>query len=192
MAEAVEQERRITLAEFEQRVAAAADGRRLELVDGRIVMMSNPTETHEQIVSNLGAPLKLAMDGRNCRTYLGGMRVQANDDLGRFDGCRPDIVVRCGPRGDRTWITDPVVVVEVLSPSTMDVDRGRKLWFYKSLASVSHILLIYTDQMRVEHYRRTDGDWSMEVLTRPGDDLVLDAVAYRIDLGRIYFDLPIG
>lgn len=192
MAEAVEQERRITLAEFEQRVAAAADGRRLELVDGRIVMMSNPTETHEQIVSNLGAPLKLAMDGRNCRTYLGGMRVQANDDLGRFDGCRPDIVVRCGPRSDRTWITDPVVVVEVLSPSTMDVDRGRKLWFYKSLASVSHILLIYTDQMRVEHYRRTDGDWSMEVLTRPGDDLVLDAVAYRIDLGRIYFDLPIG
>lgn len=192
MAEAVEQERRITLAEFEQRVAAAADGRRLELVDGRIVMMSNPTETHEQIVSNLGAPLKLAMDGRNCRTYLGGMRVQANDDLGRFDGCRPDIVVRCGPRGDRTWITDPVVVVEVLSPSTMDVDRGRKLWFYKSLASVSHILLIYTDQMRVEHYRRIDGDWSMEVLTRPGDDLVLDAVAYRIDLGRIYFDLPIG
>ncbi|TPQ51326.1 Uma2 family endonuclease [Prosthecomicrobium hirschii] len=192
MAEAVEQERRITLAEFEQRVAAAADGRRLELVDGRIVMMSNPTETHEQIVSNLGAPLKLAMDGRNCRTYLGGIRVQANDDLGRFDGCRSDIVVRCGPRGDRTWITDPVVVVEVLSPSTMDVDRGRKLWFYKSLASVSHILLIYTDQMRVEHYRRTDGDWSMEVLTRPGDDLVLDAVAYRIDLGRIYFDLPIG
>ncbi|MBT9291047.1 Uma2 family endonuclease [Prosthecodimorpha staleyi] len=129
MAEAVEQERPITLAEFERRAADAADGLRLELVDGRIVMMSNPTETHEQIVSNLGAPLKLAMDDRNCRTSLGGMRVQANDDLGRFDGCRPDIVVRCGPRGDRTWITDPVVVVEVLSPSTMDVDRGRKLWF---------------------------------------------------------------
>ncbi|MBT9291048.1 hypothetical protein [Prosthecodimorpha staleyi] len=46
--------------------------------------------------------------------------------------------------------------------------------------------------MRVEHYRRAGGDWSMEVLTRPGDDLVLDAVAYRFDLGRIYFDLPIG
>ena len=50
---------------------------------------------------------------------------------------RPDIVVRSGPPSNNTFITDPVVVVEVLSPSTMDRDRGRKLQFYKELPTSS-------------------------------------------------------
>jgi Putative restriction endonuclease len=51
---------------------------------------------------------------------------------------RPDIVVRSGPPSNNTFITDPVVVVEVLSPSTMDRDRGRKLQFYKELPTAAH------------------------------------------------------
>jgi Uma2 family endonuclease len=57
------------------------------------------------------------------------VRVQADDNSKAFNKFKPDVVVRCGPPGTAAYITDPVVVVEVLSPSTMDNDRGPKLRF---------------------------------------------------------------
>ena len=144
----------VTIEAFDRFVEAQADTALFELVEGVIVMMTNPTEVHEQIAANIGAPLKLAMDARGCRTYQGGMRVQRSDDPRDTDKTRPDVVVRCGAMGTKTYITDPLVVIEVLSPSTIDIDRGPKLDFYKSLPTIRHIALVYQDQMRVEHYRR--------------------------------------
>ena len=123
MATALRRAEPVTIEAFDTFVEAQADTVMFELVEGVIVMMTNPTETHEQIAGNIGAPLKLAMDGRGCRTYQGGMRVQRSDDPKDTDKMRPDVVVRCGPAGGGTFITDPLVVVEVLSPSTMDHDR---------------------------------------------------------------------
>ena len=181
----------LTVAEYDRFVEAQADDRAWELVEGELVMMSNPTENHEQIAGNVGAPLKLAMDAVGCRSYQGGMRVQRSSDSRGRDKTRPDIVVRCGPRQNQTYLTDPLVVVEVLSPSTMDHDRGGKLKFYKSLPTLRHIALIYQDQMRVEHYERTDEGWRLEVLVSPDAILELDAVGFEIDLDRVYFDVPV-
>mgnify|MGYP005990941233 CR=1 FL=1 len=119
------------------------------------------------------------------------MRVQRSSDSRGKDKTKPDIVVRCGPRQNQTYVTDPLVVVEVLSPSTMDYDRGGKLKFYKSLPTLRHIALIYQDQMRVEHYERTDEGWRLDVLTAPDDVLRFDAVDFEIDLDRTYFDVPV-
>jgi Uma2 family endonuclease len=181
-----------TVEAFNRFVDDDASGAEFELIDGEIVMMTNPTEAHEQLVANFGAPLKLAMDPLRCRTYLGGMRVQAGDDASARDKYIPDIVVRCGPRDDkRTYIVDPVVVVEVLSPSTMDNDRGPKLKFYKLRASLRHIVLVYSDQMRVEHYARNADVWRFEALTRPAETLSLDAVGFAMTLEALYFDLAL-
>ena len=94
MAQAVEIDQKATIADFDAFVAGLSTLLEYELVDGEIVMMSNPTETHEQIASNIGARLKLAMDARGCWTYQGGMRVQADDNLKAHDKFRPDVVVR--------------------------------------------------------------------------------------------------
>lgn len=179
----------MTISEFDAFVAAQADDRSFELVDGELVMQSNPTESHEQIASNIGAPLKLHMDAKNCRTYIGGMRVQRTDSGDEIDKAKPDVVVRCGPASQRTWITDPLVVVEVLSPSTMDYDRGTKLDFYKSLPTLRHIVIAYQDQMRVEHYRRAEAGWDRETLKLPSDVLYLDACEFRLGLDRIYLGM---
>ena len=129
MAPVVEDIRRLTLADFDAFVVAAATEDAYELIDGELAMMVNPTETHEQIAANIGAPLKLAMDRRGCRTYQGGMRVQLSNDFGAGNSYRPDVLVRCGQTGEqpgnKTYVTDPIVIVEVLSPSTIDLDRGR-------------------------------------------------------------------
>ncbi|MEQ1717558.1 MAG: Uma2 family endonuclease [Hyphomicrobium sp.] len=180
-----------TITAFDAFVEAQADTVEFELVEGVIVMMTNPTETHEQIAGNIGAPLKLAMDGKNCRTYQGGIRVQRSDDKRDTDKTRPDVVVRCGPGSAKTYITDPLVIVEVLSPSTIDVDRGPKLDFYKSLPTVRHIALVYQDQMRVEHYRRGEAGFEFDVLKSADDSLHFDAVDFDITLAQVYFGIDV-
>jgi Uma2 family endonuclease len=181
----------VTVEAFDAFVEAQADTALFELVEGVIVMMTNPTEVHEQIAANIGAPLKLAMDARGCRTYQGGMRVQRSDDPRDTDKTRPDVVVRCGAIGTKNYITDPLVVIEVLSPSTIDIDRGPKLDFYKSLPTIRHIALVYQDQMRVEHYRRGEQGFEVDALKRPEDVLHLEAVDFRIDLARVYFGVTL-
>jgi Uma2 family endonuclease len=191
MTTAVRRPEAVTIEAFDAFVDAQADTALFELVEGVIVMMTNPTETHEQIAANIGAPLKLAMDARGCRTYQGGMSAQRSDDPRETDKTRPDVVVRCGAVGLKTYVTDPLVVIEVLSPSTIDIDRGPKLDFYKSLPTMRHIALIYQDQMRVEHYRRGEQGFELEVLKRPEEGLYFEAVEFRIDLARIYFDVAL-
>ena len=192
MTTAVHQYTPVTVDAFDLFVEAQADAASFELVDGVIVMMANPTETHEQIASNIGARLKLAMDLKGCRTYQGGMRIQRSDDKRERDKPRPDILVRCGQGSARTFVTDPMVVVEVLSPSTIDHDRGpqlavNKLAFYKSLPTIRHIALVYQDQMRIEHYRRTETGFELEVLKAPDDRLHFEAVEFGIALEQVYF-----
>lgn len=187
MPTAIRQLQPVTIADFDAFVETQADTAAFELIEGAIVMMANPTETHEQITGNIGAPLKLAMDARNCRTYQGGMRVQRSHDTRGTDKTKPDVVVRCGPGSSKTYIIDPLVVVEVLSPSTIDHDRGAKLDFYKSLPTVRHIALVYQDQMRVEHYRLSDTGFELEVLKSPGETLHFEAVDFSIEMSRVYF-----
>ncbi|UHC18821.1 Uma2 family endonuclease [Methylobacterium currus] len=159
-------------------------------------MMTNPTENHEQIAGKIGAPLTLAMDALGCRGDQGGMRVQRDENGHGRDKPEPDIVVRCGPRQNRTFVTDPLVIVEVLSPSTMGRDHGPKLSlyklsFYKSLPTLRHIVLVYQDQMRVELDRREAEGWMRDVLTAPDHGLRFEAVEFEIALEQIYFDVPV-
>jgi Uma2 family endonuclease len=191
MTTALRREEPVTIEAFDRYVEAQADPALFELVEGVIVMMTNPTQVHEQIVANIGAPLKLAMDARRCLAFLGGIRVQPSDNPRTTDKTRPDVVVRCGALDATNYITDPLVLIEVLSPSTMDIDRGPKLDFYKSLQTVRHIALVYQDQMRVEHYRRDERGFELDVLKHPEEALYFEAVAFRIDLARIYFDVTL-
>jgi len=190
MAEAAREMFNYTICDLDALADSDRSGEEFELIDGMIVVMSNPTQAHEQIASNIGAPLKLAMNKPGCRTYQGGMRVQASDEASGRDKYRPDVMVHCGPRDDKkTYFTDPVVVVEVLSSSTMDNDRGRKLEFYKRQVGLEHIVLAYSDQMRVEHYVRSGESWKCLVLTAPYSVLTLEAVSFAIALEEVYFDI---
>ena len=187
MSEAILTEPSVTIAEFDVFLDSQQDDSLWELVAGRIFAMTNPTEVHEQIASNIGAPLKLAMDPIGCRVYQGGLGIQRSDNQQEINRPRPDVLVRCGRVGTRNFITDPLVVVDVLSPSTIDVDRGEKLRFYKAQPTLRHIVLVYQDQMRIEHYRKTDEGWPLEVLTEPDDLLNFEAVRFNIKLEQVFF-----
>jgi Uma2 family endonuclease len=182
----------MTIAEFDAFVDRRADDVDYELIDGTVFAMSNPTQPHERIASNIGSKLTAAMDQRGCDTFQGGMRVQHSVRRRGKNKYRPDVVVRCGPMSVESFITDPVVAIEVLSPTTIDVDRGPKLKFYKTLPSIQHIVLVYQDEMRVEHYWRTDKVFELEVLKSPSDILRLATIEFEIALERVYFRVDVG
>jgi Uma2 family endonuclease len=182
----------LTIAAFDDFLDSQADGRPWELVAGRIVGMTNPSQAHEQIVSNIGIRLKAAADRRRCQVFFGGMRVQRSENRGAIDKPRPDLLVRCGPLQRQNFVTDPLVVVEVLSPSTMDTDRGEKLRFYKRLPTLFHVVLVYQDQVRAEHYHRGDTEWELDVLTTPSGTLAFDALGCDVLLADAYFGVEVA
>ena len=117
----------LTIAEFDAIVERAGDDARLyELIGGVVTMMTNPSRRHETIVTNIVTSLGAPVRKRGCTMFIGGMRVQREAAGSGLDKVKPDIAVRCGPstRDDNllNFITDPVVIVEVLSPSTIDYD----------------------------------------------------------------------
>ena len=136
-----------------------AEGRegRWELFDGVPVMMSPERVIHGDTKGEAYAALREALRraGLPCRVYPDGVAVK----IERQTTYQPDASVSCGPRppADALTIADPVVVVEVLSPSTAAIDHGRKLSGYFSLPSVEHYLILDPERRVVIHHKRGPG-----------------------------------
>jgi Uma2 family endonuclease len=188
MSHAIDEPPPVTVAEFDRFLDTQRGETRYELIGGEIVAMTNPTITHEDIVGNIGGPLRTLMRGRGCRVSQGGVHVQSREDGQGSNKPRPDLMAFCGPVDTRrNFVTNPLVIVEVLSPSNMDWDRGAKLRFYKTaLPMLQHIALVYQDQTRVEHFWRTDAGWSMEALVTTDAVLRFDAIGFEIGLSDVY------
>src|SRR6185312_14639185 len=94
----------------------------------------------------------------------------------------PDLSVTCRPTGDRDdHIPDPVLVIEVLSPSTEREDRGRKKFDYFSTPSIVQYVIIEQDERRIELYSRADTKWTDEIIQGKGA-LNLSSVGVEISL----------
>lgn len=183
---AVRQPRRMGVAEFVERIRPYPDEERWELLDGFPVLMAPQTERHQRIVMNLLRVLDRKVDRTGCVVLPGlGLLNDANDDYAPI----PDVVVRCGPMVSGGYAKDPVLVAEVLSPSTMNNDRGRKLDFYTTIPSLETSLIVYQDEVRVEAWRRAGDDWQRDVKRDRGDAVEVGQFG-SLTLAEIYQDLP--
>ena len=175
-------EKRMTVAEF----LAWDDGTdtRYELIDGRPVAMAPVAASHSIIVSNLGAALH---ERPKTSCYVGaiaGVVPPECDDTFYV----ADLVVSCTPlEADMSTIPQPTIVIEVLSPTTAEHDRGGKLFDYRRIESVQEIVLVASEQRHVEVWRRRGAKWEVEDLI--GDAaLELEAVGVAIPFAEIYAD----
>lgn len=157
MGVAVRRETGMTVAEYRVWVEDTPDDERWELLDGEPVLMSPPSERHQRIVMNIAMRLDDLAERRGCSALPGlGVLSAAMDDFAPV----PDIVVTCGTPSRDGYTNDPVLVAEVLSPSTMKNDLGRKTAFYRTVPSLRTFLIVHQEEARVEIWRREDG-WSM-------------------------------
>jgi Uma2 family endonuclease len=131
---------------------------RWELHEGVPVMMSPERLVHAETKAEAYVALREAiwLKGLSCQVYPGGMTVRV-DSRTTYE---PDASVVCGARvpADALEIGNPVIVVEVLSPSTAAVDHGRKLSGYFSLASVQHYLILDPERRVAIHHKRRASD----------------------------------
>jgi Uma2 family endonuclease len=173
-------EKRWTVEEF----LAWDDGtdRRYELVDGQIAAMAPPSEAHGTIVVNLGAELRRRLRSP-CRVLAeAGIRLHDQNDT----YYQVDLAVTCAPpERSRHHVVDPILLVEVLSPSTAVHDRGRKVEDYSRLPAVKEILLVSSEERRIRYWRRDGSRWIVEDLIGEAE-LRLEAVPDPIPLAAIY------
>jgi Uma2 family endonuclease len=153
-----------------------------EYVDGEIVPMTGGSINHNRIAGNAYALLYIALRSTECEALGSDMRVWL-PEYNVFT--YPDITVICDDPifypGRTDTITNPVLIVEVLSPSTEDYDRGTKFQRYRSLSTLNDYLLIHQASPQIEHYGRVgDGGW---LLTETkGLEAVLDLPTFEIKL----------
>jgi Uma2 family endonuclease len=169
----------------------ATSEERHEFHHGVAYAMSGGTSAHAQLGMRMSGLLMNALQSRPCKSQGTAQRVRISADVAVY----PDAMVVCPPleraAEDPDAITNPRVVVEVLSPTTEAYDRGGKFALYLGVASIQHIVLVAQDQWRVEHFRRlTAGEWRYEALG-PGDVLDLAGVGATLTVDAIYEDVAL-
>lgn len=135
-----------------------ASDERHEFIDGQVYLMAGASENHNLITANVIIALGSQLRGRPCKLYPSDMRVRIG---GRDDYHYPDISVVCGEAqiedDEQDTLLNPTLIVEVLSPSTEQFDRGKKFENYRLLPSLQEYVLIAQDRAHIEHYVRQEG-----------------------------------
>ena len=173
---------RLTREEFHR--WAEGQTQRYERVAGEPVAMSPERIQHIRIKSRVWAALDRAVReaGVDCEALADGVTIEVDDET----DYEPDAVVNCGPRlpPDATAATNPVIVVEVLSPSTQSVDSGEKLADYFRVPSIQHYLIVRLRRQEIIHHWRL-GD---EIISRAVNVGVirLDPPGIMLDVADVY------
>jgi Uma2 family endonuclease len=156
---------------------------RYEYAGGVVTMMTGGSAAHVTIAMNLAFALRHALRGTGCRPFGSDMKVIANHTV-RY----PDISVICHPVGDRdSYLSDPVVIIEVISPSTEREDRGRKKFDYFATPSIRQYAIIEQDERLIDLYTRTGDRWTDEIIE--GDAVLnLSSIGVEVSLDVIYED----
>jgi Uma2 family endonuclease len=161
-----------------------------EYIDGQIYLMTGASRAHNTITLNLGRELSSLLLGNPCEVYASDMRVKVGP-TGTYT--YPDLVAVCDEPvfedGQVDTLTNPTVIIEVLSPSTELYDRGGKFARYRRIESLMEYVLVSQDKVLVEHYVRQDNarsQWVLREIDNIEDKLSLASIGCEVALSAIY------
>ena len=158
-----------------------------EYLNGHIYAMAGASREHNLITVNISSGLHVQLEDQPCEAYVNDMRLKISP-TGLYT--YPDVVVVCDePHFEDTdldTLLNPIVLVEVLSPSTEAYDRGEKFAHYRQLESLQEYILVAQNRVRVEHYLRQGVQWLLTGLSDPDDVLHLTSIGCNLSLREIY------
>lgn len=158
-----------------------------EYVDGRILAMTGASVAHNLIAGSIQAELRSRFRGGPCRAFIADVRVQI---AGGHRYAYPDVMAVCRQPefidGVLDTLTNPVLIVEVLSPSTEVYDRGEKFTHYRSIDTLQEYVLIAQDRPVAERFVRHGDFWLFSALSGLDASLELTSVGCTIPLRDIY------
>lgn len=160
---------------------------RHEYLDGEIYAMAGGSVLHAALSAAVVAALHREL-GSRCRVYSSDLRVRV---LATGLASYPDVTVVCGavqtdPENADT-VVNPTLVVEVLSPATMDYDLGEKFEHYQQIPSLAAVLFVAQDRRRIEVREKSGGTWKSTVVG-PGGTVTVSTLGCSIPLDALYTD----
>ena len=173
---------RPSLAEY--LVWEAEQAERSEFWRGEVFAMAGAKRGHGRVIANLMRHLGNHLDGTPCQAFSENMKVQVRDEAVLY----PDVFVTCDREfsASQAVFTTPLLIVEVLSPSTQGYDRSRKFAIYRRIESLREYALVDPDTRRVEVYRLgDDGLWSLFDMS-DGPFVELATIDARIALDAVF------
>ena len=144
---------------------------RYEYLDGDLRMLAVGCPDHSIIIANMTATIKGPLKGSQCRVYNSDVQLKLSEKCYVF----PDITVSCDERdrNQKETIRYPLVVVEVLSPTTEATDRGKKAAYYRACPTIQEYVMVDSKEVFVEVHRREEGRWTINTF-EPGDTIALE------------------
>ncbi len=159
-----------------------------EYYNGEMFAFAGASENHVVITGNVSAIFHAQLKNKKCKVYSNDMRVKVST-TGLFT--YPDVAVVCnqGKFEDehRDTLLNPIVIVEVLSPSTENYDRGTKFEHYRTIDSLTDYLLVAHDKIHVEHYvRQSDRSWLFSEYKSAEDKIKIESIGCELLVAEIY------
>lgn len=172
-----------------------------EYLNGEILAMSGASNAHNLITLDIATELNIQLRQKDCLVYASDMRVRTSPIGAYF---YPDVAVVCNRPifEDNVFDTllNPILVIEVLSPSTEAYDKGDpcnmrlqaapRFAHYQELTSLREYILISQNRIRVEHYRLIKTQWVQTEFHRPEDVMPLVSIGCELRLQDIYRRVP--
>ena len=176
---------------LERKAIPDAETVRSEYINGKIIGRSSSNLSHNLITGNIVAGLYTRLRNSGCFVFAHEMRVSIPSVKSYF---YPDIGIVCEePRFEDDVfdiLLNPIVIVEVLSPSTEAYDRGDKFAHYRQLESLQEYILVSQDKVRVDHYVRHAAQWILTDFQELDQQLPLTSIQYELPLQEIYENVP--
>lgn len=168
----------------------ASSGIKHEFYRGEIFAMAGASLAHNHLSANVLTLLRGSVRPKGCSAFGSDLRVKTPDGLFTY----PDVMVVCGPisltRDRPDTVTNPCVIVEVLSDATRDYDRGEKFTLYQAILTFQEYLLIEQDRVWVEHWQRQPtGDWATQTYETLDAVIALPTLGVTLPLREVYLQV---
>ena len=159
-----------------------------EYYKGEIFAMSGASFKHVKISSNIMVDVGSKLRGKKCNPFTSDLRIHIpKNTLYTY----PDIVIVCGEPemtdDDFDTITNPSVIIEILSKSTRDYDKGGKFTLYRDIPTLQEYILVDSEKVGVEKFvKNNDGSWQLTEYKTLNDSFVIDTTATTVALVDVY------
>ena len=159
-----------------------------EYYKGEVFAMSGSKVPHNEISGNLYFALRKKLQGKKCKPYNSDQRIHIESNtLFTY----PDISIVCGQiitlNNDNWNVLNPTVIIEILSPSTKNYDRGEKFKLYRDITTLKEYILADSESIHIEAFRlNANNHWELEEYNSVEEELYIKAIDEKILIGEIY------
>jgi Uma2 family endonuclease len=176
-----------TLSEVDYLAFEESSQIRYEYIAGEVYAMAGGSQRHNKIAGNAYIALTLALKSKPYQVFMSDVKLHVAPDRAYY---YPDVIATCTEQtvaaNESPVVTNPVLVVEVLSPSTEATDRREKLHAYRRLPSLQENILVSQDMQQVEIYRRQGDVGWLYITHESGDTVEFASVSVTLPITELY------